>query len=756
MTSAMKDIQALVIGGVPLAIRRSGAELNLGTPVITAHVDELNEAFASLSSRFFDIALINATTLGEEPQEVISKINLVSPSTLIIVFDEVECESRALQLIRMGVAECLSRQESTADCLRKNILKAIERSQGGTWLSGQISETLLNSTFEGAVVFDDQLRILLWNPAMERIFEVDRNLVAGKVMGEALPFLCEVNENAEIEEALNGKRMVTRERYFYNPETGKNGFFTAFYNPMRNRRGEIIGVIGIVKDVTKSKISERTSFEMAQRMLALTNSSSNMQWISDSTDNRIFFNKRWLEFVGNDMDDERGCGWRRHIHAEELKSYREITETAFESRLPWHIEVRLKSRNGRYSRFFESAFPLFLADQSFIGYVGYCTDVNGGRITNSSLASIAPSMTFNSLEMSPIGLITLDTDLIVRNSNLRVCDLFGIPGDELIGKEIGEILRAFDMTTLQIVLSRGEKIQLDNHRVIIETDQGDSIRYWDISCWPDKDGKNQVTGVCMSFIEATERYNEVKKKEEFVAALVHDLKTPLIGAERTLDALLKGTLGPIESGHEHMLSVLQNSNRSLLTMVQSMTDMHRCQNDFLNLSLQSMKISGLVRECSEELRVLFSSHGVGLKYVCEPDTEGAAVMGDRMALRRVILNLLDNALKFTPYSGTVTISLLAKDDSIFLDIADTGIGISEEEHEKIFANSFQGAVGRQVGGSAGIGLFVCRKIVRFHNGDITVRRNPEGGSIFRITLPHHQNDIISGSAHSGTAATTNI
>ena len=756
MTSAMEDIQALVIGGIPLAIRRSGAELNLGTPVITAQVNQLNEAFTSLSSRFYDIVLINATSLGDEPQEVISKINLVSPSTLIIVFDEVESESRALQLIRMGAAECLSQQESTANCLRKNILKVIERSQGGTWLSGQISETLLNSTFEGAVVFDDQLRILLWNPAMERIFEVDRNTVAGKFMSEALPFLCEVNESAEIEEALNGKRMVTRERYFYNPETGKNGFFTAFYNPMRNRRGEIIGVIGIVKDVTKSKISERTSFEMAQRMLALTNSSSNMQWISDSTDNRIFFNKRWLEFVGNDIDDERGCGWRRHIHAEDLKRYRELTETAIESRLPWHIEVRLKSRNGKYTRFFESAFPLFLADQSFIGYVGYCTDVNGGRITNPSLTSIAPSLTFNSLEMSPIGLVTLDTDLIVRNSNLRVCDLFGIPGDELIGKRIGEILRAFDMTTLQIVLSRGEKIQLDNHRVIIETDQGDSVRYWDISCWPQKDGKNQVTGVCMSFIEATERYNEVQKKEEFVAALVHDLKTPLIGAERTLDALLKGTLGPIESGHEHMLSILQNSNRSLLTMVQSMIDMHRCQNDFLNLSLHSMKISGLVRECTEELRVLFTSHGIALKFVSEPDTEGATVMGDRMALRRVILNLLDNALKFTPYSGTVTISLLASVDSIFLDIADTGIGISEEEHEKIFANSFQGAVGKQVGGSAGIGLFVCRKIVRFHNGDITVRRNPEGGSIFRITLPHHHNDMISESAYNGTAATTNI
>ncbi len=93
----------------------------------------------------------------------------------------------------------------------------------------------------------------------------------------------------------------------------------------------------------------------------------------------------------------------------------------------------------------------------------------------------------------------------------------------------------------------------------------------------------------MSFIEATERYTNVQQKEEFVAALVHDLKTPLIGAERTLDAMLKGALGPVESSHQHMLTVLQNSNRSLLTMVQSMIDVNRCENDILNLSLQSMK-----------------------------------------------------------------------------------------------------------------------------------------------------------------------
>jgi PAS domain S-box-containing protein len=737
----MDYIQALAIGGFPLAIRCSGCAFDLGLPIITACARELNEAFTSLSDRFHDVVLVNAELLGSDAEGIINQINRLSPSSQIIVFDADESDDRAVHLIKLGAADCLTVQESNISSLRRNIFKVLERTQGGTWLSGQISETLLTSTFEGTVVFDNHLRVLLWNPAMERIFEVERSFATGKDFEEALPFLCELDEKVAIEKALEGKRVVTRDQYFYNPQTGKNGFFTAFYSPMYNRRGEIVGVVGIIKDVTKCKLNERTSFEIARRMVALTNSSSNMQWISDAGDNRIFFNRRWLEFVGNDLDDERGCGWRRHVHAEDLKGYRELTETAFEGRVPWHIECRLKGVDGRYTRFFESAYPLFLADQTFIGYVGYCTDVNGSRATDTKIPVVNVTMqTFNSLEMSPIGIVNLDTSMIVSNANKSACDLFGFPVNELVGRKISQVLGAFDMTTLQVVLSRGERIQLSNHRVIIENEKGESVRYWDISCWPQKDAGNNTTGICMSFIEATERYTSVQQKEEFVAALVHDLKTPLIGAERTLDMMLKGALGPVESGQEHMLSVLQNSNRSLLTMVQSMIDMHKCENEFLNLSLQPMKISALARECAEELRVLFNSQGIKLKHLHDHKMEGVHVMGDRMALRRVILNLLDNALKFTPYSGTVTISVRCEGDKIHLDIADTGIGIAEEECEKIFTKSFQGAVGRQMGGSAGIGLFVCRKIIRIHSGDITVARNAQGGSTFTIELPRQLRD----------------
>jgi len=736
MTSAVDNIRALVVGGVPISTRRANGELNLGSPITTITVRELNEAFAALSSCFHDAVLLNAILLTEAGDEVISKITLLSPGSVIIVFDEVESEKRALQLIAMGACECLTVEESNASNIRKTLLKTLERNHGAGWIADQISETLLNSTFEGLVVIDEQSQILLWNPAMERIFEVDRHEATGRLFEDALSALTLKDEGEEIGRALEGKRVISRDRYFYNETTGKSGFFTAFYSPMRNRRGEIVGALGIVKDVTISKLNERKSLEMGQRMVALTNASSNMQWISDCAENRVFFNKRWLEFVGNELDDEQGCGWRRHVHPEDLKRYRETTEDAFESKMPWHIEVRLKGSHGRYVRYFESAFPLFLSDRSFIGYVGYCTDINGGRTTNPKLPqALCGTMTFNSLEMSPIGILNLDKELTVCNANKRIEDLFGVPVKELIGKRISEILSGFDLTTLQVVLSRGERIQLDNHRVLLESESGESVRYWDISLWPQKIAGADTVGVCMSFIEATERYENSRKKEEFVAALVHDLKTPLIGAEQTLDAMLKGAMGPVEAGHEQMLSVLQKSNRSLLTMVQSMIDLHRCESDVLQMSLQSIKLAALARECVEELRVLFNSHGIELKCMIDMRAENLNVMGDRMAIRRVILNLLDNSLKFTPYGGSVTISIRNEGQLVKLDIADTGIGIKESEREKIFAKSFQGEVGKKIHGSAGIGLFVCRKIIRAHSGDITVASNDLNGSTFTINLP---------------------
>ncbi|MBC8000236.1 MAG: PAS domain-containing sensor histidine kinase, partial [Leptolyngbya sp.] len=690
----------------------------------------------ALSSILFDVVLINYSLLASDPSLTISLIRMMCPTALLIANEVPDDDATPIRLINLGVSDSLVEGESDANTLRRAILKTLEKNDTGSWLMRQISDTLLTSTFDGAILIDKNQEIRLWNPAMERIFEVNREDAVSHSFEKAFSFLQKTDEISRVVEAMNNKKIVSRDRYFYNDKTGKAGYFTAFYHPVLDRRGEVVGVFGIIRDVTFSKLSERNSLEMAQRLIALTNTSSNMQWISDSADDRIFFNKRWLDFTGSTFDEERGFGWRRHIHPIDLKKYRAVVDTALQRRLPWHIEVRLEDQGGKFVRFLESAFPLFLPDKTFIGYVGYCTDVNAARTTNPKAPNARESMrTFNSLDLSPIGVVHLDNDLTIRHANTRVQDLFGIPIKELVGTKIKDVLGNFDMTTLQVVLERGEKVQLENHRIIIDSEQGQSVRYWDISCWPQKNHQLKIDGICMSFIEATERYTDVQQKEEFVAALVHDLKTPLIGAERTLEAMLKGALGPIDSSHEQMLSVLRNSNKSLLTMVQSMIDVHRSENELLNLSLDTVKIDNLVAECAEELKVLFSSNGIQLKCHFENSAKDAGVLGDRLALRRVILNLLDNALKFTPYSGSVEMSVRSKHGALLLEISDSGIGVELHDRENIFSKSFQGNVGKQIGGSAGIGLYVCRKIIRAHNGDITYSENIQGGSTFIIQLP---------------------
>lgn len=736
MTQAPDSIRVLVIGGeTQLTCDTSHQQLQHRT-ISWTYASDIDMAQSELSSAVFDVIMVAHSYLGADPVLVISLIKMMSQSALLIASEIPDDENTASKLINLGISDCLVKSESNHATARRAVLKAIERNDSGSWLMRQISDTLLTSTFEGAVVMDKNQQIRLWNPAMERIFEVDRANAVNHSFEQALPFLSESDEFSRVLESMTNKKVVSRDRYFYNNRTGKSGYFTAIYHPLLDRRGEVVGVFGIIRDVTFTKLSERNSLEMAQRLVALTNTSSNMQWISDAADDRIFFNKRWLDFTGNSIDEERGFGWRKHIHPVDLKKYRSIVDNAVERKLPWHIEVRLQGFNGRYVRFLESAFPLFLPDKTFIGYVGYCTDVNGSRSTNPKAASARSSIrTFNSLDLSPIGVVHLDTDLVIRQANARIQDLFGVPVNELVGEKINDVLGTFDMTTLQVVLQRGERVQLDNHRIIFETEEGQSVRYWDISCWPQKDSQQRVTGVCMSFIEATERYTDVQQKEEFVAALVHDLKTPLIGAERTLEAMLKGALGPVDAGHEQMLSVLKNSNKSLLTMVQSMIDVHRCENELLNLTLQSVKVENLVRECAEELKVLFASNGIQLKWQIDENVQEINVLGDRLALRRVILNLLDNALKFTPYSGIVNIAVRMHQGSVFLDISDSGIGVAPKDRENIFCKSFQGVVGKQMGGSAGIGLYVCRKIIRAHNGDIVYAENPHGGSTFTISIP---------------------
>ena len=146
-----------------------------------------------------------------------------------------------------------------------------EASSQGADLPLELAHALVRSSLDGILAFDRDLRYTLWNPAMERLSGVPANRVLGRVAFEVFPFLLELGEDHAFREALAGRHTVTRERPFTIAETGRQGFFEGSYSPLRNASGEIVGGLGMIRDVTERKRAEAARFkaEEAGRKLSL-------------------------------------------------------------------------------------------------------------------------------------------------------------------------------------------------------------------------------------------------------------------------------------------------------------------------------------------------------------------------------------------------------------------------------------------------------------------------------------------------------
>ncbi|NEQ82884.1 MAG: hybrid sensor histidine kinase/response regulator [Moorea sp. SIO2I5] len=238
-----------------------------------------------------------------------------------------------------------------------------------------------------------------------------------------------------------------------------------------------------------------------------------------------------------------------------------------------------------------------------------------------------------------------------------------------------------------------------------------------------------------------ERDEIARQREDFVSRLTHDLRTPLVAADRILNLMQQGALGEIPPPVLEAIVTMTRSNHNLLTMVNTLLEVYRYEAGRKYLSFSAIPVQQVIEEVIQELSALARDKKLSLDYQTAKQLN-SIVMSDRLELHRLFTNLLGNAIKFTD-NGSVTVRLRNSSNTsegnqwwVVIEVEDTGFGISPEDQKQLFERFRQGSHKRS---GSGLGLYLSKRIVEAHQGTINVKSELGKGTLFTVKLPNHVN-----------------
>jgi signal transduction histidine kinase len=375
-------------------------------------------------------------------------------------------------------------------------------------------------------------------------------------------------------------------------------------------------------------------------------------------------------------------------------------------------------------------FDMGLAIESYIGSKEFA--IRQHRDAINELVT-EKRVTKNILESAPIGIVSLNHDLTCLECNDEFVQILDLPHrQEVIGRELQDFAPQLNADVFREVLSSGQPCRRSAESLGFSSSGAIAESYWDWAAWPVKDDSGKSSGLVAMFANATDRVMLQQQREDFVATLTHDLKTPVLATNRAVQFLLEGDFGPISDEQKDVLETISQSNSALYSLVQTLLDVYRFDSGVKEMHARDCNLAAVITHMVTECMPLAQEKGVELKAILPGDAKD--VQCDEDEIRRVVQNLIDNSLKFTAGGGSITVSMDQGNGKTVVKVADTGKGISDENKPKLFQRFWQaGSTGRHYA-STGLGLYLCRRIVEGHGGKIWCESALGRGSTFYFEI----------------------
>lgn len=491
---------------------------------------------------------------------------------------------------------------------------------------------------------------------------------------------------------------------------------------------QISGVVADVRTFEEERRVERALLQYEQRFRELADSLPIIIWLTDAKGNNIYTNRHWLEFSGLELNESMGFGWLNVVHPQDVDMTSKAFRDAFEDHRPFTINYRLRDKYGDYYWHMGFGIPRLDEAGNTIGFIGAAFDMHERKLAEDQLQHKEEELRL-ALEATNLG----TWDYYPATGALQwsdICkEIFGIPTDEVMTYQkfldsLHDDDREMADQKVKTALNGQEHYDIE-YRVIRKTDG--------LQCWVRATGAAYFNerGEAIRFIgtaqDITDRKEAEQEKNDFLQIAGHELRTPLTS--------MVGYLGLIQrmagdnSGLKNYVDKCMQSTLKMKNLIADFLDFSRAERGDLSFEMTTFNLSVLVSEAINTMEVAFPSHPIRSKI-----KEDLYINGDRSRIEQVIINLLSNARKYSPEQEYIKVELCRKDDMALLHIRDQGIGMHQKEVNKIFRKFYRVTKDTKIKGM-GLGLYIVKKIIEYHNGQIEVKTLPGKGTKFTIGLP---------------------
>jgi PAS domain S-box-containing protein len=479
-----------------------------------------------------------------------------------------------------------------------------------------------------------------------------------------------------------------------------------------------------------------------------------MIWLAGPDRKCVYVNRPWLAFSGRPLESELGFGWTEGLHPDDREGFLRVFERAFETCSPFESEHRLRRRDGEYRWLYNNGAPL-VHEGRLGGFVGSCVDMTD-RLRAEQAARKREEDFKTLAENIPDVIARFDRDFRIAYVNRAVEPAFGRRPEDLIGRRIEELALPAAVLlpgtpALALAFETGAE-----QRFEFRLETGGQWRHFVGRVIPERGANDRTDAVLWIIYDDTVRALEDERsaqllarerfarahaesatlaRDQFLAIVSHELRSPLNGI-KSWTHVLENQLRHADPAIQRALAGIMIGVEHQVRLIDDLLDVTRAMSGNLGLAKQPMQLLPVLADAVESLRALALEKG--LRIVTDYSIGDREIHGDPDRIRQIFVNLVSNAVKFTPSGGCIWVSARPEGTMACVDVRDNGAGVPPEFLPFLFdpfRQADQGSASRGHEG-LGLGLALVQRLAELHGGRVSCESDGvDRGATFRVYLP---------------------